>query len=340
MVCFAAAGSCYAIRATAVMVSTKLHVNSSHAYSQFPLSSRLPFPFPCYSISPSTRRALAMAATPIQSSPAPQAVSGTEIGGGEDVMQLINAHQKNAARLPAVEEIRTVLYHGLRGMLSTFSQKYEGYPSGSIVDFASDADGSIILAVSSLSVPSKDLSANPKCSLLFARDPEDRSDLMITVHGDAIPVSKQDEAATRTAYLAKHPNAFWVDFGDFQFLRIEPTVVRYVSGVASALLRSGEFSKEEFKSTKVDPISLFAKPVASHMNRDHGEDTKLIVKHTTSIPVDSAYMLDVDSLGFNVKAVYQGNTYKLRIPFPRRAEERKDLKTLVVEMLEAARGQT
>lgn len=30
-----------------------------------------------------------------------------------------------------------------------------------------------------------------------------------------------------------------VDFGDFQFMRIEPKVVRYVSGVATALLGSG-----------------------------------------------------------------------------------------------------
>ena len=32
---------------------------------------------------------------------------------------------------------------------------------------------------------------------------------------------------------------FKVDFGDFQFMRIEPKVVRYVSGVATALLGSG-----------------------------------------------------------------------------------------------------
>lgn len=33
-----------------------------------------------------------------------------------------------------------------------------------------------------------------------------------------------------------------VDFGDFQFLRIEPKVVRFVSGVATALLGSGGLS--------------------------------------------------------------------------------------------------
>ncbi|PON39984.1 FMN-binding split barrel [Parasponia andersonii] len=130
-----------------------------------------------------------------------------------------------------------------------------------------------------------------------------------------------------------------VDFGDFQFLRIEPKVVRYVSGVATALLGSGEFSNEEYKAAKVDPIAQFSKPVATHMNKDHADDTKVIVQHSTSIPVDFAYMLDLDSLGFNVKAGYQGNTFKLRIPFPRRAEDRKDVKTLIVEMLQAARPQ-
>ncbi|ESR56667.1 hypothetical protein CICLE_v10021129mg [Citrus x clementina] len=221
-------------------------------------------------------------------------------------------------------------------MLSTFSQKYEGYPSGSMVDFACDADGTPILAVSSLAVHTKDLLANPKCSLLVARDPEDRTDLVITLHGDATSVAEKDKAAIRAVYLAKHPNAFWVDFGDFQFMRIEPKAVRYVSGVATALLGSGEFSKEEYQAANVDPIAQFSKPVASHMNRDHAEDTRIIVQHSTSIPVDSAYMLDLDSLGFNVKAGYQGNTFKLRIPFPRRAEDRKDVKILIVEMLQAA----
>ncbi|KAK0601244.1 hypothetical protein LWI29_022406 [Acer saccharum] len=273
-------------------------------------------------------RPLSMASA-TQSSP--QAVSTGNVNSDQNVFQLIQTHQEKAARLPPVEEIRTVLNGNVRGMLSTFSQKYEGYPSGSMVDFACDANGSPILAVSSLAVHTKDLLANPKCSLVVARDPEDRTDLVITLHGDAISVPENDKAAIRTAYLAKHPNAVWVDFGDFQFMRIEPKVVRYVSGVATALLGSGDFNKEEYQAAKVDPIAQFAKPVASHMNKDHAEDTRIIVQHSTSIPVDSAYILDLDSLGFNVKAAYQGNTFKLRIPFPRRAEDRKDVKTLILK---------
>ncbi|KAK4413101.1 hypothetical protein Salat_2957300 [Sesamum alatum] len=254
-------------------------------------------------------------------------------------LNVIQAHQEKAARLPPIEEVRTLLHHSLRGFLSTFSQKHEGYPSGSMVDFACDAYGSPILALSNLALHTKDLLANPKCSLLVAKDPDDRTDLVITVHGDALPVAESNMEAIRTAYMARHPDAFWVDFGDFQFLRLEPKVIRYVSGVATALLRSGEFSNEEFRAAKVDPIYQFSKPITSHMNKDHAEDTKLIVQHSTSVPVEFAYMLDVDSLGFNVKAGYQGKTFKLRIPFTRRATERKDVKTLIIEMLQAAQSQ-
>ncbi|XP_010549675.1 PREDICTED: uncharacterized protein LOC104820775 [Tarenaya hassleriana] len=291
------------------------------------------------SISSAVRRRfhpLVMASAAQSSSQA--APQGRVNNDSTDVFQLIQAHQEKAARLPPVEEIRTLLDRSVRGMLSTLSQKYDGYPSGSMVDFACDADGSPILAVSSLAVHTKDLLANPKCSLLVSKDPEDRTDLSITLHGDAVLVSEKDQAAVRSAYLAKHPNAFWVDFGDFSFIRIEPKVVRYVSGVATALLGSGEFSREEYRAAKADPIAQFAKPVTSHMNKDHGEDTRAIAQHITSVPVETALMLDLDSLGFNVKATYQGNTFKLRIPFPRRAEDRKDVKTLIVEMLQAAKS--
>lgn len=46
-----------------------------------------------------------------------------------------------------------------------------------------------------------------------------------------------------------------VDFGDFQFMRIEPKVVRYVSGIATALLRSAGFSPVHFPFLK--PLVFF-----------------------------------------------------------------------------------
>lgn len=303
--------------------------NGSHNYLLSP-SIRL-LPSKSFSLLTSTVPRLPLAST--TQTPSQNVSSDDDV----NIFQMIKAHQEKAARPSPIEEVRTVLNYSLRGVLSTFSQKYEGYPSGSMVDFACDACGSPILAVSDLAVHTKDLLTTSRCSLLVARDPEDRTDLIITVHGDAVPVPETEKEGIRATYLATHPKAFWVDFGDFQFMRIEPRIVRYVSGVATAILGSGEFSKEEFRTAKIDPIYQFSKPITSHMNKDHAEDTKLIVQHSTSVPVDFAYMLDVDSLGFNVKAGYQEKNFKLRVPFPRRAVDRKDVKALIVEMLQAAR---
>jgi hypothetical protein len=83
-----------------------------------------------------------------------------------------------------------------------------------------------------------------------------------------LQVSDEEKDSVRSAYLRRHPDAFWVyflnvvtvaktkgtlmeywlwwficqikvDFGDFSFLHIKPKAVRYVSGVATALLGSG-----------------------------------------------------------------------------------------------------
>ncbi|XP_023543214.1 glutamyl-tRNA reductase-binding protein, chloroplastic-like [Cucurbita pepo subsp. pepo] len=310
--------------------------------SRTALNGRIASHFPrslISSFNPRFRLSFSMAAS---TESTPQIVASGDANREQiDVSKLIQAHQEKAARfsLSPAEEIRTLMDQRVRGMLSTFSRRFEGYPSGSFVDFACDADGTPILAVSSLAEHAKNLATNPKCSLLVAKEPEDRGTLVVTLHGDAVAVPEEDRLAVRAAYLSKHPNAFWVDFGDFQFVYIKPKVIRYVSGVATASLASGELSGEEYKAAQVDPVAQFSKPITSHMNRDHAEDTKNIVRHWTSIPVDSAIMLDLDSLGFNVEAGYQGSSFKLRVPFPRRAENRKDVKTLVVEMLEAAKPQ-
>eukprot|EP00252_Welwitschia_mirabilis_P009079 TRINITY_DN21374_c0_g1_i3.p1 TRINITY_DN21374_c0_g1~~TRINITY_DN21374_c0_g1_i3.p1 ORF type:complete len:229 (+),score=51.67 TRINITY_DN21374_c0_g1_i3:627-1313(+) len=222
-------------------------------------------------------------------------------------------------------------------MLSTISQVNDGYPSGSLVDFSFGDDACPILAISSLAVHHKDLLANPRCSLLTTKDASDRSDTVVTLYGDAVFVPENERDVCRASYLRNHPGAFWVDFGDFQFVRIEPKKVRYVSGIATAMLRSEEFNSDEFKAAKVDPMAQFSVPVASHMNKDHSEDTKLIVQHCTDIEVDHAEMIDLDSMGFNVKVSYHGNMARLRIPFPRVAKDRRDVKSLIVEMLDVAK---
>ncbi|CAN6888929.1 unnamed protein product [Brassica oleracea] len=58
-----------------------------------------------------------------------------------------------------------------------------------------------------------------------------------------------------------------------------------------------------------------------------------------------AVKTDLLGVRFNVKATLQGNTFKIRVPFPRRAQDTEsktlfvtDVKTLIAEMLQAAKS--
>lgn len=56
-------------------------------------------------------------------------------------------------------------------------------------------------------------------------------DARFTLTGVAKPLSEADQAAAREAFLATHPNAFYVDFGDFRWFRVEDlTGGRFIGG--------------------------------------------------------------------------------------------------------------
>ena len=62
-----------------------------------------------------------------------------------------------------------------------------------------------------------------------------------------------------------------------------------------------------------------------------------MVMHYVGLPdVDSAQLVALDRLGFMVQVTRLGQTFKLRLPFPRAAADRKDVKSLIVEMTQAA----
>jgi len=78
------------------------------------------------------------------------------------------------------------------------------------------------------------------------------------------------------------------------------------------------------------------------MNEDHMDATIAMISHYIGLDVTEAVITSVDSLGMYVKvkrtprASDQPQQFKLRLPFPRRAEDRKDVKSIIVEMTQAS----
>ena len=74
-----------------------------------------------------------------------------------------------------------------------------------------------------------------------------------------------------------------------------------------------------------------------HMNDDHSSSTIAMVQHYIGLPqVEKAELVALDRLGLMVQITRTGQTFKLRLPFPRPAEDRKDVKTLIVEMTQTS----
>lgn len=225
-----------------------------------------------------------------------------------------------------------------------------GYPGGSVVGFAPDEQGRPIFIFSGMSSHTQDLLADPRCSVtIAAKEFKGAADGRVNLMGTCERLKDEEEIAkAKEIYKAKHPGAFWTEFGDFFVYRQEVEFVRFVGGFA----RAGTVSAKEYKEAKPDPIMAFGGHIAQHMNEDHMDSTIAMVKHY--IPslagpenyVQAAEITSVDSLGMYVKITRdpdnedqlpgQPKQFKLRLPFPRPVTERKDVKNVIVEMTQAS----
>lgn len=250
-------------------------------------------------------------------------------------------HQQDAPKLGFAIDVRTLVQynHGF-AVISTNSKANEGYPNGSVVGFAPDEDGNPVFIFSGMSSHTQDILKDPRCSLTVAsKQFKGAADGRVNMMGKVKLVPPEQREAVKAIYLKKHPGAFWVDFGDFNWFRMEIERINFVGGFA----RAGSVSPEEYKSVKPDAISEFGIHIASHMNEDHQDSTiAMIESQVPGINATEAIITSVDSLGMFVKVTRtpvgseEKQQFKMRLPFPRKAENRKDVKDIIVEMTRSA----
>jgi len=254
-----------------------------------------------------------------------------------EVQKRFAEHQQNVQKLGFPVDVRTLVqYNHGYAVICTNSKSKDGYPSGGVVGFAPDEEGRPIFLFSGMSGHTQDILADNRCSLVVAaKEFKGAADGRVTLMGITTRIPSEEKDAAKEVYMAKHPNAFWADFGDFHFYRMEVEKVNFVGGFA----RAGSISAEEYTNAKPDPISQFGMHIASHMNDDHMDSTiAMIEKAIPGLDVTEATITSVDSLVMFVKvsrtprASDQPQQFKLRLPFPKQAKDRKDVKDIIVQM--------
>jgi heme iron utilization protein len=235
------------------------------------------------------------------------------------------------------ERARTLVHLARSGTLSTLSRRHAGHPFGSVMPYAPDERGAPLLLISSMAMHTQNLEADPRASLLVTQPGWTEDPLAggrVTLMGRAARVPDREREAAREAYLARHPNAaFWVEFEDFAFWRLEVADVYFVGGFAAMDWVTGE----GYAAARPDPLADSAEEIVAHMNDDHSAALLTLARAHADADVEHATMLSVDRLGFRVRMRSGERLHAARISFPREITTAEDCRSALIEMIRAAR---
>ena len=139
--------------------------------------------------------------------------------------------------MPLTQRAKTLVFDNRLGVLSTHSVQYPGFPFGSSMPYAADADGSPIFFMSGLALHTQNIHSDARASLFIQ---EDTGSARITLIGLVQPAEAGD---TSKLYLARHPEAEqWQNFADFAYYRLTPEKIYLVEGFGSmGWVAAGEY---------------------------------------------------------------------------------------------------
>ncbi len=221
----------------------------------------------------------------------------------EDGTAASSAPTAPPAREPShAESCRTLVAGETRGALSTLAADPTGYPYGSVVSFGLADDGDPLFFVSTMAEHTQNALRDPRASLLVTEPVPEGADPLasgrVTLLGLLTPVDDEQRDVARTRYLEANPAAsYYIDFGDFTFLRLAVDHIRYVGGYG----RMSWVDAAAYARAEPDPLADAAAGIIEHMNADHAEAQVLFCRHLLERPdTTEATMSSVDRYGFEM----------------------------------------
>src|SRR3954454_17068354 len=245
------------------------------------------------------------------------------------------------ARAPADFDPKAVAKSLLRatraGTLGTLDRN-TGHPFASLVNVATDVDGSPVILTSRLSTHTANLEADGRASVLLAEtgkgDPLAHPRLTVLGMFSRIERDTDDEVRVRRRFLARHPKAeLYVGFGGFAFWRMT---------VASAHLTGGFARPADLKAADLltdlvgaDELMAAEEGAVEHMNADHAEATKL---YATKLLAEGDGPWRISGLDPDGADLTAGDR-TARLALPQRITSAGALRQVLVELAKKAREQ-
>ena len=221
------------------------------------------------------------------------------------------------------------------GSMATLDRN-TGHPFASLVNVATDVDGSPLILVSRLSTHTANLEVDGRASLLLAStgkgDPLAHARLTLLGTFAQVKRDSADEPRVRRRFLSRHPKSeLYAGFGDFSFWRL---------GVVSAHLNGGFARAADLKAADVltdmsgaDELVETEDGAVTHMNADHAEAVRLYATKLLGADDGKWRLTGLDPDGLDLAL----GDATLRLPFPERVTGAAQLRKMVVDLAAKAR---
>lgn len=268
--------------------------------------------------------------------------TGHQLPAGTEEEQA-NEHDNRAAppEPSHAERARTLVAAANRGVLSTVALDPAGYPFGSVATYAIDGAGRPIVFVSTMAEHTRNAAADPRASLIVTEPFPDGSDPLaagrVTLIGDLLPVEGDERPVVRDQYLGANPaSAYYIDFGDFSFWRLEVRSIRYVGGYG----RMSWVDASDYAAAEADPLAgEAALGIIEHMNGDHADSLVTMARVLGGrADVTEAVMTAVDRYGFDVVTSGPGGRAVLRLGFDAPVATAAAVRPAMIRLVERARA--
>jgi putative heme iron utilization protein len=225
---------------------------------------------------------------------------------------------------------KKLLREGRSGALATLMTG-SGDPYCSLVNVATQADGSPLLLISRLAVHTKNILADDRVSLMLDErkqgDPLEGARVMLMGTAELT-----DDPDARRRYLERHPSAeMFVGFADFAFYKIALKGAHLVAGFG----RIVDLTRDDIVTDLTGSEALVAaEPEAvAHMNDDHAEAVRLYATKLLGAPDGAWRCVGCDPEGLEL----QLDRTALRLPFPQRVSGPGPLRQILKELAQKAR---
>ncbi|CAI5496388.1 unnamed protein product [Closterium sp. Naga37s-1] len=228
--------------------------------------------------------------------------------------------QHHVAHAPPPQGVPARFAH-LCSIMSRMHHRRKGYPFGSLVDFATDDEGHPIFLLSPLSIHTRNMLADPRCTLVVQIPGwSGLANARATIFGDVYPVPASQQQWAQRFFARRHHHGAAQMWGNFSYYRMQQICdIYFVGGFGTVAW----IDVKDYLAATPDAIVLHDTEAILHeLNVRLGSDLKRQLASILPQPVDDALFISIDGKGVDIRVRHGAKFNVQRLSFSASSEVR------------------